>query len=178
MLALNAVMVLKPTLFGLADATAAVRASFVLTAIWWALFSIPIFRRVPEPAIAREDRVRGWAVVRAAIDDVTGTLTQLRRYPQATRLLLAFLVYNDGIGTIYRMATVFGQEIGLKSGQMITALIIVQFVGIPATFAFGAIAGRIGTRLSILIGIGLYIVVSVLGYRMHTATDFFMLAGL
>jgi UMF1 family MFS transporter len=178
LLAGAAVVVITPATFGLPDKTAAVHVAFLATAVWWALFAIPLLRTVREPDIARSERVQGFGAVRAGFRDVAHTYQELRRYPQAARLLLAFLVYNDGIGTIYRMATSFGREIGLPTGQMITALLIVQLVGVPATFGFGAFAHRIGTRRAIFVGIALYGVVSVLGYRLETATDFFLLAGL
>ena len=178
LLAVNAVMVMKPALFGLSGQGAAVRVSFLLTAVWWAIFAVPLFRRVPEPAIASKDRVRGLAVVSAGFRDVARTWQELRRFPQATRLLVAFLIYNDGIGTIYRMATAFGKEIGLPPGSMVIALLVVQLVGVPATFAFGRIAGHLGTRRAILIGLAFYGVISVLGYFITTATHFFVLAAL
>jgi UMF1 family MFS transporter len=178
LLAGAAVVVITPATFGLPDKTAAVHVAFLATAVWWTLFAIPLLRNVREPDIARSERVHGFGAVRAGFRDVAHTYQELRRYPQAARLLLAFLVYNDGIGTIYRMATSFGREIGLPTGQMITALLIVQLVGVPATFAFGAFAHRIGTRRAIFVGIALYGLVSVLGYRLQTATDFFLLAGL
>jgi UMF1 family MFS transporter len=116
--------------------------------------------------------------VRSAFGDLRVTFRELRKYRQAMLLLVAFLLYNDGIGTIYRMATAYGQELGLETSQMITALILVQFVGIPTTFAFGLIAGRIGTRRSIFIGLVVYCGVSVLGYFMTTVTHFYALAAL
>jgi MFS transporter, UMF1 family len=173
-----AALVTMPATFGLPDAGAAVKVAFLLTALWWAVFAIPILRRVPEPRIARTDRVRGAAAIRAGFRDVAHTWRALRAFPEATKLLIAFLVYNDGIGTIYRMATAFGTEIGLATDQLITALLIVQVIGIPATFAFGGLAGKLGTRRAILLGVGLFGIVSVLGYRMTTALDFFLLAGL
>ncbi|HTJ47686.1 MAG TPA: MFS transporter [Kofleriaceae bacterium] len=178
LLAINAVMVLKPALFGLADAGAAVRWSCVTVAIWWAVFATPLFRRVPEPHHRGEGRERGLAIVPAAFRDLAATFRELRRYRQALLLLLAFLIYNDGIGTIIRMSTVYGASIGLKPGAMITALIVVQFVGIPASFAFGALAGKIGTRKAIFVGLAVYCGVSVYGYFMKTSTDFFILAGM
>ncbi|HRC55312.1 MAG TPA: MFS transporter [Kofleriaceae bacterium] len=101
-----------------------------------------------------------------------------RRFPQAGLMLLAFLIYNDGIGTIIRMATAYGQEIGLAQGDLILALVIVQLVGIPASFAFGQLAGRVGARRSIFLGLVAYTAISVLGYLMTTAVHFFVLAGL
>jgi MFS transporter, UMF1 family len=177
LLLVNAMMVLHPGWFGLHDKGAAVRWSFVTVAVWWAVFSIPLFRRVPEPR-HRERAPHGTAVVRAAFRDLRATFHELRRYRQAMLFLVAFLVYNDGIGTIYRMATIYGATLGLEPGAMITALVVVQFVGIPATFGFGWLAGKIGTRRAIFCGIAVYGAVSVYGYFMTTATDFFVLAGM
>ncbi len=153
-----------------------VHLAFAITAVWWAAFAIPLFRHVPEPALPPERRARGLAALRAAFTDLRATYRELRRFPQAALMLVAFLIYNDGIGTIYRIAVVYGAELGLDTSSLITALVVVQFVGIPATFAFGALAGRIGTRAAILLGLAVYAGVSVYGYYMTTATDFFVLA--
>ena len=59
------------------------------------------------------------------------TFHELRRYKQAFLLLVAFLIYNDGIQTIIRMATTFGSQIGIDQNAMITALLITQFIGVP-----------------------------------------------
>jgi MFS transporter, UMF1 family len=181
LLVVNAVMVMKPGWFGLADAGAAVRWSCVTVAIWWAAFATPLFRRVPEPrrAEARGGAgERGLAIVPAAFRDLADTFRELRRYRQALLLLAAFLVYNDGIGTIIRMSTSYGASLHLAPGAMVTALIVVQFVGIPASFGFGWLAGKIGTRRAIFAGLAVYGVVSVYGYFLTTATDFFVLAAM
>ena len=68
-------------------------------------------------------------------------------------MLLAFLIYNDGIGTIIRMATIYGTEMGIDQGAMIKAILLVQFVGIPFSFAFGMLAGKIGAKQSVLMGL-------------------------
>ncbi|KAB2904429.1 MAG: MFS transporter [Kofleriaceae bacterium] len=163
--------------FGL-KSTGAVHVAFLVTAAWWAIFAIPIFRVVREPALPPERRASGFAAVRAAFRDLRATYNELRRFPQAALMLVAFLVYNDGIGTIYRVATLYGAELGLEARSLITALVIVQFVGIPATFLFGAIAGVIGTRRAILAGLAVYVVVSIYGYFLDSTTDFFVLAVL
>jgi UMF1 family MFS transporter len=179
LLVINALMVMHPGWFGLADKGAAVRWSCVTVGVWWAVFAIPLFRRVPEPAVAPTVvRAGGAAVIGAAFRDLAQTFRELRRYRQAMLLLVAFLIYNDGIGTIIRMATVYGNEIGLDAGAMITALILVQLVGIPATFGFGWLAGKIGTRRAIFIGIVVYCGVAIYGYFLRTAADFYVLAGM
>jgi UMF1 family MFS transporter len=93
-------------------------------------------------------------------------------------MLLAFLIYNDGIATIQRMATAYGTEIGLPRDALITAILLVQFIGIPCTLLFGALAGWIGTKRAIFAGLAIYLVISVLGYYMRTVTQFYVIAML
>ena len=97
---------MKPGWFGLRDAGMASRLSFLSVAVWWVAFSIPLFRRVSEPPVEARRRGAGGRqhrsrVVRASCAD---TLREFRKYRQAWLMLLAFLIYNDGIGTIIRMA--------------------------------------------------------------------------
>jgi UMF1 family MFS transporter len=93
-------------------------------------------------------------------------------------MLAAFLVYNDGIGTIIRMATPYAAEIGLDQGVVIGSILLVQFVGIPCAFLFGLLAGRIGAQRSIALGLLAYVGICVFGYFMKTGTHFLILATL
>ena len=174
----NAVWILHPTWFGLPDSAAATRLSFLTAAVWWAVFSIPLFRRVPEPPAAHAGPRPLGAVIAAGFTRLGGTLRDLRGYRNAFLLLLAFLLYNDGIQTIIRMGAAFGVEIGISSGALMAAIIMIQFVGIPFAILFGYLAGRIGPKKSLFIPIAVYIVVAIVGYRMKTAADFFLLAFL
>jgi UMF1 family MFS transporter len=129
---------------------------------------------VPEPPQrGHSDRIEGPA---AAAHQLLQTLRELRRYRQAFLLLLAFLLYNDGIQTIIRMATTYGTEIGLDENAMIGALLLTQFVGVPFGFAFGMLADRIGAKPAVFLGLTVYAVITVLGYFMRTSTHFFALA--
>jgi MFS transporter, UMF1 family len=178
-LAFIIVLVQKPGWFGLADGAAASRAGFALVAVWWLAFSIPLFLRVPEPAaVLGRDRPRGLRLVSASFAGLMQTFRELRRFKHATMLLLAFLIYNDGVGTIIKMAVIYGKERGLQPTHLIVAILLTQFIGIPFTFLFGQLAGRIGTKLAIYLGLAVYCVVSTLGYFMSTALHFYLLAGL
>ena len=175
LLAINLAMIQQPALFGLADAGIATRLSFVSVGIWWLVFSIPLFMRVPEPralAGGAPEPISLSAGVRRLVE----TLRELRMYRQAFLFLLAFLVYNDGIQTMIRVATIYGESIGLDSGAMISALLLTQFIGVPAAFAFGALAARIGPKPAVFLGLVVYTVISALGYYMRTSTHFFALA--
>ena len=174
LLALNLAWIQKPELFGMGDLdpTWPSRLAFVSVAVWWALFTLPLMRRVPEPPAFRPPDRRGSFVTLA------GTLREIRAFPNAFLMLLAFLIYNDGILTIIRMATIYGQGIGLGTGDMILALLLVQFLGIPCSFAFGGLARRLGTKPSILAALAVYGLVTLLAMFMTTATHFYLLAAL
>ena len=179
LLLINLAWIQNPELFRLGDSGFASRISFLSVAIWWLGFSIPLFRTVPEPArSAMGDERAGGGLVRASFSQLTKTFIALRGYRQAFLMLLAFLIYNDGIGTIIRMATTFGTEIGLAQGDLITAIVIVQFIGVPFAFLFGQLAGKIGAKQAILVSLAVYVVISALAYRMTTSTEFYVLASL
>jgi UMF1 family MFS transporter len=187
LLALNLAWIQKPAWFGLpagpglseSDATLPARLAFLSVAVWWLVFSWPLFRRVPEPPARLEaDEWAGQNPVRVALTRLSETFRELRGYRQAFLMLLAFLIYNDGIQTIIKMATAYGTELGIGQSALIGAILLVQFVGIPCSFLFGAMAGRIGAKQALFAGLLIYAVISVLGYYMKTAAHFYALAGL
>jgi len=181
LLALNLAWIQKPGWFGLpsgegltpAQATLPSRLAFASVAIWWLLFSIPLFKRVKEPPASGRPRE---SLARSAQTALVKSFRDLTGYPQAALMLLAFLIYNDGIGTIIRMATIYGTEIGIGRGALIASILLVQFVGIPFSFLFGALAGRIGTKRAIFLGLVVYAGISVFGYFMTTGFHFLLLA--
>jgi UMF1 family MFS transporter len=176
LLALNVAWILSPATFGLRDAAHASRLSFASVAVWWCLFSIPLFRRVPEPT-ARAGTARSAAeLIGRSLSGLLHTIRELGRYRNALLLLVAFVIYADGIGTIQRLATSYGAELGIDQGALITAILLVQFAGIPFAFLFGMLAGRIGAKMSILIGLAVYIILTISAYYMKTERDFYVLA--
>lgn len=178
-MAVSALAIAKPGWFGFPDQGAATRASFLFGAVWWALFSIPLFRRVPEPPAQHgREEGPGPGIARIAISRLGQTLREMKLYKQTLLFLVAFFIYNDGIGTIIRMASIYGREIGIDTNSLILALLVVQFVGIPFSFLFGAIGSRIGAKRAIFLTLAAYLGISVLGYNMKTAGDFFILAAL
>jgi UMF1 family MFS transporter len=160
LLLVNLAWILQPQWFGFGSTTAAVKASFFSVAIWWAVFSIPLFRGVPEPPSPHDpDDVRQGSAITAAFVRLGHTFREMRRYRQAFIFFLSMLLYQDGIQTIIRMAAVYGAEIGIDQTAQIAAFVMVQFLGI-------------------FIAISVYALATVLGYFMSTVTHFFVLAGL
>ncbi len=175
LLVVNVLWLTYPALFGMPDVTFALKASFLSVAVWWGAFSLPLFRHVPEPAVACKVKI-GPQAVRTAFVRLVATLRDMVRYRQLFLFLIAFWIYNDGIGTIIKMATAFGDEIGIGLTDMVTALVITQFIGIPCSLLFGRLAGKIGAKHAVMLGLGVYALICVLGFFMQTAAHFYALA--
>ncbi|UCH00697.1 MAG: MFS transporter, partial [Deltaproteobacteria bacterium] len=168
-------MILKPTFFCIPDAEWASRISFLTVAVWWAGFSIPIFRNVPEPS-AIPSRDEGYNPLMAGYQRLRRTFRDIRRFRELIRFLVAFWLYNDGIGTIIIMAVIFGAEVGIGRFHLIGAILMVQFLGIPFTVIFGRLPERLGTKNSILLALGIYTIIAILGYFMQRPVHFWLLA--
>jgi len=175
LLVINLAWIMKPGWFGLPDAEFSSRLSFLSVAIWWAIFSIPLFRRVDEPAFIRREG-ESPNPVRAGFQRLARTFRDVRHYRELFKFLIAFWFYNDGIGTIITMAVIFGKEIGLETTDLIGAILAVQFVGVPFSFGFGWLARRLGAKRSILLALGVYAVIAVGGYFIQTSLHFWILA--
>jgi UMF1 family MFS transporter len=178
LMAVNLLWIQKPQWFGIADSAAGTRLSFVSVAVWWALFSIPILRKVKEPRRHEDARGVPQSPIAAGFTRLGGTFRELRLYRQAFLLLIAFLIYNDGIGTIIRMASPYAAEIGIPQGTAAASLLIVQIVGVPFAVLFGLLAGKIGAQRGIYLALAVFISIAIYGYFMRTPLQFFTLCVL
>jgi MFS transporter, UMF1 family len=164
---LNVLMVLHPGWFGLDGAAAATRASFLSVAVWWALFSLPLFRHVPEaPPVAEAN---GWR-------ELWETMKKVLHNKPVLRFLIAYWLYIDAIGTLQQMAVDFGIKLGFGDKTLLSALLMVQFISFPAAWGFGWLAGRIGTKRAIYLGLLVFALVSIWAYFMQTERQFYEMA--
>jgi UMF1 family MFS transporter len=172
--AVNVVMVTKPALFGIADASQAVRLSFLSVGVWWLIFTIPVLLFVREKRAAPP--LPFASAIRAGLSELRFTLAHLRTDKTLLWFLLAYWFYIDGVNTIIKMAVDYGLSLGLEQGALIKALLLVQFVGFPAALAFGWLGKRIGPRAGIFIGIGVYTAAAGYAYFLDSEQEFFVLA--
>jgi UMF1 family MFS transporter len=114
----------------------------------------------------------------SGVQRLLGTLRQIRRYRQLALFLAAFWIYNDGIGTIIKIATAYGDEIGIQHNDMLIALVLTQFIGFPCTLGFGVLAQYLGAKRSIFVGLVAYLAISIAGFFMTSALHFYVLAVL
>ncbi len=165
-------MTQKPQWFLLPDAATAVKLSFFLVGLWWAVFTIPILLYVKE---VRSDE-RPHNPLRSALKQVWGTLKNLKMLRPAAIFLAAYWLYIDGVGTVVRMAIDYGLSIGFDSNDLIIALLITQLIGFPATLLYGRATRYVGIKTGIFIGIAVYSIVTVWGSMMQSVWEFYVLA--
>jgi UMF1 family MFS transporter len=177
LLAINIVMILFWDKLGLPSQEMASRLSFLSVGLWWAVFTIPVLRNVPEPPVPARSGPQVNALA-ATFGRLSATLHDIRHYKELAKFIVAFWLYNDGIGTIIKMATIYGTEIGIGQTDLIGALLLTQFIGIPFSLLFGKLPKRIGTKRSIYLALGVYTLISVAGYFMTQAWHFWVLAAM
>ncbi len=177
LLLINLLMITKPGLFGIPDAEMGSKLSFLSVALWWLLFSMPFFLHVPEPHAKKKDSAHLNSFV-AGFKRLRSTFGEIKRYNQLFRFLIAFWLYNDGIGTIIVMAVIFGAEIGIGQTHLIGAILLVQFAGAPFSLLFGKLSERLGTKNCIFLTLAVYTFIAILGYFMTSPLHFWVLAFL
>lgn len=172
LLVANVLCALHPEWFGIPNKDVAVRICFGSVAIWWAVFSIPFFKYVPEPPCGPKPE----NVWRDSTRRLVATMRDVRRYRHLAVFLIAFWIYNDGISTVIKMASVYADEIKIPFDVIIQAFVITQFVGIPCAIAYGKMAVKIGTKRAIFLGLGVYVLIAIFGYFLSAPKHFYLLA--
>ena len=172
---INVIMYLYPSWFGLKNQIDAVLWSFMLVALWWFIFSLPIYLNVKEPIQSSSSKSIN-RIVKEAFSSLLNTARSIKEYKSAVIFLLAYFLYMDGVDTIIRMATSYGSDIGLSATSMIQALLLTQFIGFPATLVFGYYADKFGYKYSLSFAIIVYIFVVLFSSQMDTAMEFYVVA--
>ena len=169
-------LTLHPTWFGLPDATQAVRWAFGVTAVWWAVFSIPLWRWVRERAPVQAQRPALMPLLRLSGKQLLGTFRHIRQLRVVWVFLLAYWFYIDGVDTVILMAVDYGKSLGFATANLITALLMTQFIAFPAALVFGWLGNRWGAKRGILLGLAGYVVITLMAVRMDSVSQFYVLA--
>ncbi|OXM13036.1 MFS transporter [Paenibacillus herberti] len=180
LLAINLLMILQWERLGFPSKTAATQLVFATVGVWWLLFALPLFTRWKEPR-PTEEKGGSMSVLSAAgasFGRLGQSLRSLRHYPELLKYMAAFWFFNDGISTVIVMATIYGAGIGINSDDLILALLLTQFTGLPATLLFGRMVARYGAKRMLSGSLLVYLGIVVLGYFMTSSAHFFALAFL
>ncbi len=172
--ACNVLMTLHPQWFGLPDATAAVRWSFVTVGIWWFVFALPCALWVRETA--GTGKLPWGQAVGQGLHELRATLHEVTRYRPVLWFLAAYFLYIDGVNTIIKMAVDYGLSLGFPAAGLVAALLLTQFVAFPAALAFGWLGSRIGPRRGIFLALAVYAGATFYAYTIEDPRDFYTLA--
>jgi len=173
---LNVLMITRPEMFGIADVSSAVSISFLSVAVWWAVFTIPLLRNLPEKKSGKS--TTAGEAIRNGFTLLRETFAEIRHLKTVLIFLCAYWLYIDGVGSIIKMAVFFGSRVlSLPNDSLITALLITQFVAFPAALFFGWLGSKIGPRNGIFIGLTVYVLAVLYAWgKLETAADFYKLA--
>jgi UMF1 family MFS transporter len=172
--ALNVAMTMSPEFFFLKDSTQAVKLSFALVAIWWAIFSIPLFISIKE----EKKKIGPLTAIKKGLKEIQDTLKHLKQQKNIYLFLIGYWFYIDGVDTIIRMAVDYGLSLGFESKNLIMGLLITQFIGFPATLVYAQLAKKIGTKNGIYLAILIYSLGTIAASFMTSVKEFYFLAAI
>ncbi|MDH5484786.1 MAG: MFS transporter [Gammaproteobacteria bacterium] len=160
-------------LLGFSTKMDAVLTAFILTGIWWFIFTMPLAFWVKESEPVNLEKQ---VTVSQVFAEVWATFRKITKNRQIALFLLAYWIYIDGVDTIIRMAVDYGLALGFEAGNLITALLITQFVGFPAAILYSYFGDKIGVKRALLVAVAVYFMITIMGYQMETSGDFYILA--
>ena len=173
LLALHVWMLLSPETFGLASSVEVIKFAFVSVGVWWAVFLIPLILFVPEN---KSRALAAGSVVQAAYAKLKKTALEVRKYRNVVVFLAAYWLYFGGVFTVIFLAANYGQRLGFEQTDLVTALMITNFVGFPATLLYGFLGQRFGAKAGIYLALLVYISVSSWAVFMTDVREFYVMA--
>ncbi len=149
------------------------KIAFLITAVWWLLFSIPLLRNVTQTHFKAPEK-------HLVCDTVVGLGRTCKKIVADRRIryfMIAYFFYIDGVHTIIRMSTSYGTELGIDAVQLVLALLVTQFVAFPAAIAYGRLSTRFGTKRMLLVAVFAYFCITLFAaFFLVSAVQFWMLA--
>lgn len=155
------------------DMMLGMKIAFIITALWWVAFTIPLIRNVKQTHYKQREPHQ----LRNSLTGLVSTLKAIVRDKRLLLFMVAFFFYIDGVHTVIKMSTSYGTDLGIDSTQLVLALLVTQFVAFPSAIAYGRLAGKFGTKRMLLIAIFAYFcIVLFAAFFLRSAVEFWVLA--
>lgn len=164
---LGIALIMKYDILGFSTSVPAVRMSFLLTALWWFVFTIPFLRNVKQNYFVETSQTP----VRDSFRRLANTFRRIRQYRNVFIFLIAYFLYIDGVDTIIKMATAFGTDIGISANMLMIILLAVQFVAFPFALLYGKLAKVFSAKKMLLVGICTYVVITITAFFIPRFAD-------
>ncbi|TDT51355.1 MFS transporter [Fonticella tunisiensis] len=171
---ISIVFIMKPGLIGLSSQAAAMKLSFIITALWWFLFSIPMLKNVNQIYYTEPSK----HPVKESFITLWKTIKNISGYKNIFIFLMAYFFYIDGVGTIIKMAGIYGSSVGIKSNDLLIILLVTQFVAFPFALLFGKLAKKFSAKTMIFAGIIIYTITTIYAYFLKTTLQYWIMAML
>ncbi|BBE30990.1 MFS transporter [Tepiditoga spiralis] len=171
---LGIIIIQKPTIIGLSSATVATRVSFLITAVWWLVFSIPMLKNVKQVNYIEPSKTP----IYDSFKRLYNTFKNIKQNKNIFLFLIAYFFYIDGVGTIIKMSSIYGRDVGIKSVDLLVILLVTQFVAFPFALLYGKLAKNFSPKIMLLLGITIYTGLTIFAFFLHNKTQFWILAML
>ena len=147
---------------------------FAFSCIWWLVFTQPMWKNVHQTHYVEKKQ----GAFRDSFRRLKVTAGAIWQNKPMLMFLLAYFFYNDGVGTIIHMSTIYGSALGLDSTQMMLALLLVQLLGLPFAMLYTRLSGQYGARKMVGVGIFIYAFICVFAFFISETWHFWVLAVL
>jgi len=153
-------LILNYRSLGFSSSVPAVRLSFLLTALWWMGFSIPLLQNVHQKYCLESSATP----VRDTFRRLADTVRNLKNYRALALFLVAYFFYIDGVDTIIKMATPIGLDVGIPENSLLLVLLMIQVVAFPFALLYGRLARFWSAKRMLFIGIGIYVLITFIAF--------------
>lgn len=171
---LSIFFILKPEMIGLNGDIAAQKLSFLITALWWGVFTIPLLLNVKQKNYIPPSKT----IIKDSFQRLSKTIGNIRNNKNIFIFLIAYFFYIDGVGTIIKMATSYGSDVGIATNDLLIILLVTQFVAFPFALIYGKLAHKVSAKFMLFIGIGIYTILTIYAYFINSTFDYWVLAML
>ncbi len=175
LLIFNLVMILNPSLFSITTKGVPSRVSFLLVGIWWAVFAGITFYHLPKNIFNKKPKEGRYIL--NGYKELQSVWQQIKKIKHLSRFLFSFFFFTMGVQTVMYVAALFGEkELKLESGQLITTILIIQFVGIGGAYLFSFLSKKLGNVNALLIAVSFWILICIGAYFVYSVFEFYAIA--
>ncbi len=164
----------------------AVRINLASAGVWWLGFSFLTWGRL-KPRHAARQLPKGETYVSIGFKQLRKTFSEVKRFPETLKFLLAYFLYNDGIQTVIAVASTFAAApliqggLELEQATLIAVILMIQFVAFFGALFWGKLAGWVGAKQSVILSLVIWAGVVIYAYgglKGETATAQFFILGI
>lgn len=175
LLILNLVMIMNYKTFGFVDESMATRSAFLLVGLWWLLFSQVTFKKLPDNIYHKK---AGQDFIKKSYESLIVVAKTFFKSRHLKRFVIAFFFYSAGVQSVILLAGIFGSKVlHLESNQLISTILIIQFVGMAGAWLFSRLSTKIGNLKALIVAVFIWIGVCIGAYLTQTFNQFAALAG-